>query len=393
MQVKSSSAPRVLVVSTDRLLAEDVYRVLTREGHDVFLADAFEEASVLTKHVRPHLVIVDFTNSPERGAAFCRHLRARRTYPSLLILVLIGSHEIAERVAALEAGGDDYIVKPFHPDELLYRAKSLLVRGATMPISLAPGYEWRGRVVACFGSKGGVGTTTVAVNCAIALRRLTSSPVVLVDADLHFGDVGIHLDLSAPPDMSHLLDHVDHLSPLVIQRAVQQHISGIHVLLSPTGPERARSMTAEHMATILSVLSAMYDYVLVDCHAGYDDPTMAVLSEADDILFVLTPEISPIHNASSFLHAADRMGVLPSSVRLVLNRVNSNANIGTKEVERFVKVPVAFRLVSSGRHVVQSITRGVPMVMGEPSHPFSEQIVEMARALVTLGVTPRLQVS
>ncbi len=393
MQVKATSVPRILVVSTDRLLAEDIYRVLTKESFDVFLADAVDEAVVLAKHVRPHLVIVDAASAPEEGYALCRHLRASVAHRNVLVLALVGSHEIAERVAALEAGSDDYVVKPFHPEELLYRVKSLLVRGKAMPVSPVGGYERQGRIVACFGCKGGVGTTTVAVNCAIALRRLTSGLVVLVDADFHFGDVGIHLDLNAPPDVTYLLDHLDHLSPLVVQQAVQQHTSGLHVLLSPSSPEEARAITADQVAAILGVLSTMYDYVLVDCHTGYDDPTLAALAEADEILLVLTPEISPIHNASSFLHSANRMGVLPSAVHLVLNRANSNANIGRKEVERFVKARVEFWLVSSGRQIVQSITRGVPMVMGKPSHPFSEQIVNMARALIASGVTPRLQVS
>lgn len=371
---------RILIVSADHFLAEDIYRILSlAREYDTFIANTAEEAEEMAVRLRPDLIVID-TDLPGNGYALCRNLRTLAPVRETPILMLISSANTGARVAALEAGGDDVIVKPFHPDELLYRTKSLLIRRRSGPARLSVPPEIRGRVLAFFGCKGGVGTTTIAVNTAIALHRVTSKPVLLVDADFHFGDVGVQLDLSPPPDISDLLA-ADTLDSLVVQQSVHRHSSGLHVLLNPATFQDVQEITPDHLVNVLNFLSTIYDYIVVDCHSCYDERNLALLSRADEILLTLTPEISPIRNANTFLHLAEEIGIPPNAIHLVLNRANSNRRISWREVERSLNARVEFWLVSSGHWIVQSLTSGVPMVIGQPSHPFSEQIVQMAKSL------------
>ncbi len=373
---------RILIASANHFLAEDLYRVLSSEGYDVFVAHTSEEAEDLAVRLKPDLIVID-THIPPDGYVLCRQLRTNTQLPRIPILMLIDSQDLGARVAVLEAGGDDYLVKPFPPDELLYRSKSLLVRYRSGPAPLPTPAENQGRVLVFFGCKGGMGTTTIAVNCAIALHRTTRKPVLLLDADLHFGDVSVQLDLSAPPDITHLLPHLETLSPLLVQEAIQNHMSGIHVLLAPPDFQDARAITPDQLTVLLNYLSTMYDYIIVDCHACYDDRNLALLSRADNIFLILTPEVSPIRNASHFMRLAEQLGIPLSAVQPVLNRANSNRRIGVREIERYLNTQVKFWLVSSGHTLVQSLTHGVPVVVSQPSHPFSQQIIQIVRSLVT----------
>ena len=370
---------RVLIASSNRFLAEDMYQVLTSEGYDVFLADTSEEAENLALRLRPDLIIID-VQIPPSGYELCRQLRTNTALSHIPVLMLIDSRDISARVAVLEAGGDDYLVKPFPSDELLYRSRSLLVRYRSGPTRQPITTSNQGRVMVFFGSKGGVGTTTIAVNCAIAIHQVTRKPVLLLDADLHLGDVSVQLDLSAPPDITHLL-RLDELTPLHLQEAIQHHMSGIHVLLAPPDFQEARAITPDQLTTLINFLSTVYDYIIVDSRACFDDRNLALLSRADEIFLTLTPEVSPIRNTSAFLRLAEQIGIPLNAVHLVLNRANSNRSIGLRAVERHLNTRVEFWLVSSGQVIVRSLTQGVPMIISQPSHPFSEQIVQMARTI------------
>jgi pilus assembly protein CpaE len=133
----------------------------------------------------------------------------------------------------LRAGADDYLIKPFHPAELVARIKSLLARFAPSRRTLLARPPM-GRVHAFYGAKGGVGTTTIAINAAIALRAL-GRKVCLVDGNLQFGDHRVFLDLGN--DRKSIVDVASAPAMDVdLVRQVVKHESGVDLLLAPPSP-------------------------------------------------------------------------------------------------------------------------------------------------------------
>ncbi len=119
---------RVLVVEDDRGVRDAVERALIFEGYDVAVARDGSEALAAVAESAPDAIVMDVAMPHVDGLEACRRMRARGlTTP---ILMLTARHEITDRVAGLDAGADDYLIKPFALEELLARLRALLRRAS-----------------------------------------------------------------------------------------------------------------------------------------------------------------------------------------------------------------------------------------------------------------------
>ena len=117
---------RVLVAEDDRAVRDSIERALTFEGYDVGTASDGVDALDLVKATEPDAIVLDVMMPRLDGLGVCRELRARGDRTPILILT--AKHSVADRVSGLDAGADDYLVKPFALEELLARLRALLRR-------------------------------------------------------------------------------------------------------------------------------------------------------------------------------------------------------------------------------------------------------------------------
>jgi pilus assembly protein CpaE len=371
---------RILIVQ-DRAGAEQLRQLLNSEGYELFDArtedDAFEE--VLRR--APDLAIIELDLPNFDGLTFCRRVRQDEATRDLPILVLTSKVEIADKVAGYEAGIDDYITKPFAIQELVYRIRILIQH---KPRRIEPHLEpqGRGRVIALFGTKGGVGRTTVAVNLAVAIQRRTSARVLLFDADFFFGDLALHLNLPPSHTIMDLVEHIDALDPDFVDQVLITHNSGVRVLVSPRSPEDVESITAGHVQRLLEIFTRVYDYVIVDCQGSYDERTLVILERADAILLVVKPEVGCVKNMAVFSELAIKLGFPFEKIHIILNRAGTGSGIDAKEIERIFRRRIAFQIGSGGRSVVVSVNRGVPLTIEQPNNSFSIRVGQIADYLI-----------
>ncbi len=371
----------ILVVDDDASITELLRLILEREGYAVFTARTAEEAWPEALRQPPALIISDVQLPGMDGYAFCRQLRLNPITQAIPILMLTSKAEIADKIAGFEAGADDYLIKPFESEEIPYRIRNLLMRASRPPLAVSKA-ERRARLIVFFGAKGGVGKTTIAVNFSLALHSHTRSRVAIFDADFSFGDLGLQLNLPAARTALDLVREPAEMDAELLDRVLATHSTGVRVLLSPLQRERAELITLGHIKRILELLTSQFDFVVVDCHSTYDERTLEILEEADDLFLVVTPEVGPLVNAGAFFELADKMNIGTAKIRVILNRANSDVGIAPGEVERSLNQPIAFRVVSGGRPVVQSVNRGTPIVLERPTHPFSQQIMPMVEYVV-----------
>lgn len=368
---------RILIATNDPTLFKLLSLVLTAEGYQITQAVSAAEAFDKAANQRPHMVMIDDSLPGVDAPGLCRRLHKNAATHYQAILVLSSKTDVASMIAALEAGADEYLAKPFDSKELAYRVKNLLVR-VEVPADVQVEQGKHGQIIAVFGTKGGVGKTMIAVNTAIALQRRSGGRVLIFDADFFFGDVGVHLNMPPTHSVSELTERIDELDPELVDQVVLRHSSGIHVLLSPFSPEKAELVTPEHIKRVLAYLAGTYDYVVVDCHAEYDDRTLSILERADEVMVVVTPEVGPIKNTSVFLDIAGRLGLSLNKIHIILNRADSSVGINVQEIERSFKQRIEFSIVSGGRTVVLSVNQGQPLTLTKSDHPVAKEIFRIA---------------
>ena len=186
-------AAKILVVDDDPNVQRLLQYTLKQEGYEVVTARRGGGVRLWGAE-SPGLILLDVMLPKLDGYQVATKIRQEEGDSGHVpIIMLTAEREVEQKVRGLRAGADDYLIKPFHPAELLARIKSLLARFA--PRDSLVGRPPLGRILAFYGAKGGVGTTTIAINAAIALHRELGRKVCLIDGNLQFGDHRVFLDL------------------------------------------------------------------------------------------------------------------------------------------------------------------------------------------------------
>jgi two-component system, OmpR family, response regulator MprA len=125
LHLGGSMKERILIIEDDEAILKILRRVLAYEGYQVETALDGQSGLNLGRDFQPDLVILDWMLPALDGLEVCRRLRSAGTTP---ILMLTAKDTLQDRVQGLDAGADDYLVKPFEVDELLARLRALLRR-------------------------------------------------------------------------------------------------------------------------------------------------------------------------------------------------------------------------------------------------------------------------
>ncbi|MDQ3149866.1 MAG: AAA family ATPase [Chloroflexota bacterium] len=313
-------------------------------------------------------------------------LQMNATVPVLLML-----GDGMDVPAGLGAKADELALKPLLPDALVYRLQALLIRGGRrLPTESA---EWasdetlstapvagEGHAVSVFAPKGGVGKTTISVNVAVALRQQTRAEVLLFDADVGVGNVTSVLDVPFRLGLADLADSPpEDWTDAAFEQCVTTHAaSGVRVMTWGTNPAESERISVDLLLAALRWAKHHYSYVIVDTHPGYDDRTMAMLTVANEIFLVVTPEVGAIRNSSQFLELARSLG-LASVVKVIVNR--SNHGIQVDDMSTSLGLPISATVVSNGPKAVIASNEGLPLVTKYPKERISDDLHRVARLI------------
>ncbi|HEV8252044.1 MAG TPA: AAA family ATPase [Candidatus Limnocylindria bacterium] len=304
------------------------------------------------------------------------------------LIVVSPAGDVEARIAFLEAGADDVIAASFASTELEARVEALLIRtGKARPEGAAGGGA--GKIVTFFSPKGGVGTTTLAVNSAVLLAggpaamQGNAARVLLVDLDLQFGQVATHLNLSPRYDIADLCSDEQALAdPALAAGYLAEHASGVSVLAGPSNPEADFRVTVDQLEKAFRILRPSFDHVLVDCGSRLDPRSLWMLEQADTHVFVIFPEIAALRATTLMLGFLAETATLRATTHFVVNHIFPRELLKTRDVENLLRAKPVAEIPYTEVDMIRAVNEGVPVVFSRPSSPASQAIQVLTVAIV-----------
>ncbi len=373
----------IMVVDDDVDILTILTFVFENRGYRVRKARDAEEALQMVARFVPDLFILDISLPGIDGIELCRRLRAQARTRAVPIIFVTARDQPESIVQGFEAGGDDYVVKPFNMQELVARVENLFRRVR----EVAPAREEReGRVIAITGARGGIGKTTLAVNLALCLTRMWADEVVLVDASLEFGRAAVLLDIQNARDMQALLQETSDVleRDYLDETYLSTHPSGLRFLASPLSPADVDTVGPEEMERLVRILRPLYGYIVFDLAPSLREPYRTVLRLADRVIVVVTPEVAALVATQSLLQALSMMDVPSESILVILNNFPAAPNSPErKEIETFLGFPLASIIPGDPIRVPSAANAGRPPILEPEESDFSQAIIETTYYLST----------
>ena len=379
----------ILLLSAAGGAAEPLADALRAAGHVVTtLTDATE---AIRRAGEFTLVTIDVVDPPRSGTEVCAEIRRTPTLAAIPVLCICQSDDVEERVRFLEAGADDVIARPFDPRELEARVEALLVRfRRSRDLSPQAGADTRvagrRRLVACFSPKGGVGTTTIAVNVAMALAERAPHQVAIIDLDADFGQVATHLNVKSRLTVADLAaDDVSMREPELLRTYADKVEPGLHVIAGPRTPEAGRMITAVHVEQILATAALAYSALVVDAGSALDERSLAVLNWADTVIVPVVPEIGALKALHGFLEYLAEEGAVPAKSIFVINHLFARDMLSMRQIESSIASKVDAELPYDAGVYLKAVNEGVPILRSAPASAPGRALARLAALAAEVG--------
>lgn len=366
---------KILVVDDDPHALRLVSYTFEAEGYDVITASSGAEALARLASERPDLVVLDVMMPDMSGLEVCQRIRSNPATAHLPILMLSARGQVADRVTGLRSGADDYLAKPADTSELLARAEALLARAA-YPSART------GRVFAFLGAKGGVGTTTVAVNVA-ALLATEGYTVALVELRPGYGTARALLKLDPEADLGELLVKAPReITKRDIERLLVRHASGVRLLAAPRVAASWNALSPELADALVPPLAGVYNYVVLDLNPSWSALNRGAVNHAHFTAVVSEPEPVSLQCARATLDSLRAWGVMGDLTGVVVvNRGTLSVPITTPQIRAALSAEVVGALPPAGDACNQAAREGVPLSLLQTEHLASAALRELTRTL------------
>lgn len=378
-------AAKILIADDDVQTLKMVGLVLDRKGYDVVTSQSGEKALEKIQAEAPDLVILDIMMPGMDGYEVTRRLRANPETAALPIILFTGKAQLDDKVAGFEAGADDFVSKPVHPDEMVSRVRALLARSSRgQERAEAP----PSNLIGFLGSKGGIGTTTLAVNAAVSLAqgRAKDQQVVLAELQDGITTAAFQLGFQREGGIARLLTQpLDAIDADSVQGQLDRHETGLLALTGQSDPPGvAEPISLDHAQAIIQHLGALADYVLLDLGVGLDEVNASILPRCRRIAVTIEPNGMCMALAQPLLQEMNQsLNVARHRIGLVsISRSRSTMSLAKEEIEEMLSHSLLGIVPPAPELAFQAIDARRPIVMSDRDSFVARQYRAVAESLI-----------
>lgn len=271
------------------------------------------------------------------------------------ILTIGSANDVAFYRGMVQAGAADYLVKPLN---------SVTLRDAVIPL-LSSKEEGKaekkgrsGHVYVFVGVRGGVGTTTIAVNAAWILAHEANQKVALLDLDLQFGNSDLSLDLEPGRGLREVLSSPDRMDSLLINSSMAKESDQLSVFCGEESIEEVVDFDTAGPLALLKELRNDYDHILIDMPRCQVARHRRLLVAADRVFLVTDLTLAGIRDTQRITSAIANLGNA-NPVHVIAGRIgDGEAQVNRSVFERSAKAKIEFMIPHDTKSVKLSANRG-----------------------------------
>lgn len=285
-------------------------------------------------------------------------------------------------IQAMRMGVKEYFTQPIKGDDVREAIEKIKKEKAKNSLeNISPGKK--GKIIDVFGTKGGIGTTTIAVNLAANLAALEGKPsVLLVDLNLHFGDVPLFLGLEPVFDWVEVIKNISRLDKTYLMSILLKHPAGICVLPAPAKFSDEYPINQENIEELFKALQYMFDYVVVDNGQAFDSVAQTVIRMSDTLLLVTLLSLPCLINTRKMQNTLKQLGYLSEEkIKVVVNRFIKSSEISLKDGEKSIDKRFFGTIPNDYETTMRAINMGKPIRMIAEASEIGRKIDELTFTL------------
>lgn len=279
---------------------------------------------------------------------------------------------------AMRSGVKEFLPLPFDETEVKHaveRFKKRQEESDSSVVSIKPGH-----VINVVGSKGGVGTTTVAVNLATSLAaKKDVKSVALIDLNMLFGEIPLFLEIKPKHDLSSLANQIQRLDSTFLMSILSKSSTGIHVLPSPRHFNSNESLDPKMMDRILELMIRMFDFIVIDGGQPLNQMSLKLLATSDTVLLVSVLTLPCLSNTDKLLRSLLTLGYpVDKLIKVVINRYLKNSEIVLGDAEDAINKKIFWTIPNDYRTTLSAINQGKPLAQVAQKAAITKNFAELA---------------
>jgi pilus assembly protein CpaE len=306
----------------------------------------------------PQLMIIDLETDWNQTLSRIQAIRSRS--PHTEIFATAATADTTVLLNVLRAGVQEFLPQPVQKEELYDALERFEMRDQDRVSSLAGS----GKLINMMGGKGGVGTTTLAVNLAVSLQEINpASSVVLVDLNVQFGDVALYLDLDPTYTFWDITADPSRVDEAFLTSLLSRHPSGLYVLPSADRMMEINLQTVECVERSLEVLQQRFDYVILDSGNLIDDIAITALHRPSTLLLISTLTLPSIRNIKRLIDYLSEINYPNERIEFIINRYKSKHEMSLKKFENSLQQEPFSIIPNDYTSVSNSVSKGKSLSM------------------------------
>jgi pilus assembly protein CpaE len=382
---------RVIAIGEPGPIQEQIMAALA--AHDEFqLVDVLTSSDRLMREVHaaePDVLLVDDRLGGRPTLDIIDDLALQN--PEAAIVAILPNEDPVKAQQVMLAGARAFIVQPFTQVNLLSTLRrvneleSRRVSAKNTAVTAQKESKRPVRTLTVFSPRGGAGTTTVAMNTALALLEETGKRVLLFEGKLFFGHLGVMMNIRTQNSLAELIPHANNMDEGLVRDVVTRHASGLDVLLAPGNIQVSQGIRPDDLYNVFVGVQNFYDYVIIDGGNALTENSVTLMDACDRIMLVANPDMASLRDTSQFIQIARTLAYPNEKMLILLNRVGIPGGLRLKDVETALHHLIFAHIPDDGPNALRSINRGVPIHLKYARNPITKAVRNLAKSITQLS--------